>query len=82
MRGPRWAGQEELLGALTFVTFNPTGSPASSPLRPVQIFNWISRLQEEFRVLAAAAIVVLLVVLLAMSSVAIWLRNRFYQRRW
>ena len=32
--------------------------------------------------LAAAAIVVLLVVLLAMNSVAIWLRNRFYQRRW
>jgi phosphate transport system permease protein len=33
-------------------------------------------------VLAAAAIVVLLVVLLAMNSVAIWLHNRFYQRRW
>ena len=31
--------------------------------------------------LAAAAIVVLLVVLLAMNSVAIWLHNRFYQRR-
>ena len=31
--------------------------------------------------LAAAAIVVLLVILLAMNSVAIYLRNRF-QRRW
>ena len=30
--------------------------------------------------LAAAAIVVLLVVLLAMNSVAIWLRNRYHQR--
>ncbi len=48
---------------------------------PIQIFNWISRPQAEFKVLAAAAIVVLLAVLLAMNAVAIWLRNR-YQKRW
>jgi phosphate transport system permease protein len=71
-----------LLGALTFVTFNPDGLTSQFTALPVQIFNWISRPQEEFKVLAAAAIVVLLVVLLAMNSVAIWLRNRFYQRRW
>ena len=47
---------------------------------PIQIFNWISQSREEFHVLAAAAIVVLLVILLAMNSVAIWLRNQ-YQRR-
>ena len=46
------------------------------------MFNWVSRPQAEFKVLAAAAIVVLLVVLLAMNSVAIWLRNRYYQRQW
>jgi phosphate transport system permease protein len=71
-----------LLGALTFVTFNPDGLTSQFTALPVQVFNWISRPQEEFKVLAAAAIVVLLVVLLAMNSVAIWLRNRFYQRRW
>jgi phosphate transport system permease protein len=71
-----------LLGALTFVTFNPDGLTSQFTALPVQIFNWISRPQEEFKVLAAAAIVVLLVVLLAMNSVAIWLRNRYYQRRW
>jgi phosphate transport system permease protein len=60
----------------------PDGRSSQFTALPVQIFNWISRLQEEFRMLAAAAIVVLLVVLLAMNSVAIWLRNRFYQRRW
>jgi phosphate transport system permease protein len=71
-----------LLGALTFVTFNPDALTSQFTALPVQIFNWISRPQEEFKVLAAAAIVVLLVVLLAMNSFAIWLRNRFYQRRW
>jgi phosphate transport system permease protein len=48
---------------------------------PIQIFNWISRPQEEFKVLAAAAIVVLLVLLLAMNAGAIYLRNRF-ERKW
>ena len=71
-----------LLGALTFVTFNPDGLTSQFTALPVQIFNWISRPQEEFKVLAAAAIVVLLVVLLAMNSVAIWLRNRYYRRPW
>jgi phosphate transport system permease protein len=71
-----------LLGALTFVTFNPDGLTSQFTALPVQIFNWISRPQEGFKVLAAAAIVVLVVVLLAMNSVAIWLRNRYYQRPW
>lgn len=70
-----------LLGALTFITFNPSGLASPFTVLPIQIFNWISRPQEEFRVLAAAAIVVLLVILLAMNSVAIWLRGR-HQRRW
>jgi phosphate transport system permease protein len=70
-----------LLGALTFVTFNPAGLDSAFSVLPVQIFNWISRPQEEFHVLAAAAIVVLLVILLAMNGAAIWLRRR-YQRRW
>ena len=70
-----------LLGALTFITFNPEGLGSAFTVLPIQIFNWISRPQQEFRVLAAAAIVVLLVILVAMNSVAIWLRNR-YQRKW
>ena len=70
-----------LLGALTFITFNPDGLDSAFTVLPIQIFNWISRPQDEFRVLAAAAIVVLLAILLAMNSLAIWLRNR-YQRPW
>lgn len=70
-----------LLGALTFITFNPDGLDSAFTVLPIQIFNWISRPQEEFRVLAAAAIVLLLVMLLAMNSLAIWLRNR-YRKSW
>jgi phosphate transport system permease protein len=70
-----------LVGGITFITFTPTGLDSSFTALPIQIFNWISRPQDEFKVVAAAAIIVLLVILLAMNSVAIWLRNR-YERRW
>jgi phosphate transport system permease protein len=70
-----------LLGALTFITFNPEGLDSSFTVLPIQIFNWISRPQEEFKVLAAAAIVLLLLILMAMNAFAIYLRNR-YQRKW
>ena len=71
-----------LVGAATFVTFNPTflGDNGYSAL-PVLIFNYASRPQDEFRVLASAGVVVMLIVLLAMNSFAIWLRNR-YEQQW
>ena len=70
-----------LVGALTYVSFNPTLLGDFTAL-PVQIYQWIARPQEEFRdTLAASGIIVLLVILLAMNTLAIWLRNR-YQRRW
>ncbi|TLS39687.1 phosphate ABC transporter permease PstA [Streptomyces montanus] len=70
-----------LLGGLTFITFNPTGPESPFTVLPIQIFNWISQSRAEFVSLAAAAIVILLVILLAMNSLAIWLRNR-YSHRW
>ncbi|MCX5527294.1 phosphate ABC transporter permease PstA [Streptomyces bobili] len=70
-----------LLGGLTFITFNPTGVQSQFTVLPIQIFNWISQSRAEFTALAASAIVILLVILLAMNSIAIWLRNR-YSRRW
>jgi phosphate transport system permease protein len=69
-----------LVGALTFVTTNPSLLGAFTAL-PIQIYEWIRRPQDEFRLLAAAGIIVLLVILLTMNAFAIWLRNR-YQRRW
>jgi len=70
-----------LLGGATFVTFNPDGLDSDYTVLPILIFNWVTRPQEDFKILAAAAIVVLLVVLLAMNSIAIFIRNR-YQRKW
>jgi phosphate transport system permease protein len=69
-----------LVGALTYVAFDPTLLGDFTAL-PVQIFQWVARPQEEFRVLAASAIIVLLVILLALNAFAIWIRNR-YQRKW
>ncbi len=69
-----------LVGALTYVRFDPTLLGDFTAL-PVQIFRWIVQPQEEFKQLAAAGIIVLLALLLCLNAFAIWLRNR-YQRRW
>jgi phosphate transport system permease protein len=70
-----------VIGAATFVAFAPHGLNDSFTALPIQIFNWISQPQPEFKLLAAGAILVLMAVLLAMNSLAIWLRNR-YERQW
>jgi phosphate transport system permease protein len=81
------------IGALTFIAFLP-GSPFTSEfpfisfewlmspftVMPIQMFNWISRPQQEFHLNAAAAGLVLMVMTLAMNAVAIYLRYRFRKR--
>ena len=47
---------------------------------PIQMFNWVSRPQEEFHVNAAAAGMVLLLMTLAMNAIAIAIRMRFRKR--
>ena len=69
-----------MLGALTFITFDPTLLGPFTAL-PVQIYDWISQSQQEYTLRAAGGIIVLLVILLALNSVAILVRNR-YQKRW
>jgi phosphate transport system permease protein len=70
-----------LVGAATFVPFNPSGLDSSFTALPLQIFNYISQPQTEYKLLAAAGILVLLALLLAMNGLAIWLRNR-YEQKW
>ena len=71
-----------LVGALTFITFDPGPFDDSGyAALPVQIFQYATRPQEEFQTLAAAGIILMLAVLLTMNSFAIWLRNR-YEQRW
>jgi phosphate transport system permease protein len=69
-----------LIGALTYISFNPTVLGPFTAL-PVQIYNWTKLPNAEFKALAAAAIIVLLVMILLLNGVAIWLRNR-YQKKW
>jgi phosphate transport system permease protein len=70
-----------LLGAVSYIAFNPDGLKSQYTVLPVQIFSWITQSRAEFESLASATIVILLVILLVMNSIAIFLRNKF-QRRW
>ena len=69
-----------MIGALTFVAFLPEGPMDSFTAMPIQIYNWISRPQQEFHDLAAAGIIVLLAVLLIMNATAIYIRNKTERR--
>jgi len=65
-----------MIGALTYVAFTPTGPMDEFTALPIQIFNWVSRPQEEFLQLATAGIIVLLAVLLLMNAAAVIIRHR------
>ena len=65
------------ISALVYLTFVPTSPLDRFTVLPIQIFNWISRPQDEFRGLAAAGIIVLLLILLSMNALAIFLRDRY-----
>jgi len=66
-----------VVGASTFITFDPDGPFSKFTTLPIQIFQWTARPQAEFRNIAAAAIIVLLVLLLSLNASAVFLRNRF-----
>ncbi len=66
-----------VIGASTFITVDPTGPFSKFSVLPMQIFQWTTRPQAEFRHIAAAASIVLLVLMFAMNGTAIYLRNRF-----
>ena len=70
-----------VIGAAASPRFNPDGLFSDFTALPIQIFVWVQDPNREFVSLAAAAIVVLMVVLLAMNSIAIFLRNR-YEQKW
>lgn len=70
-----------LIGMRAFVTDVPQGVTAPATVLPMQVFLWSDDVQRGFVEKTSAAILVLLVVLVAMNSLAIYLRNRF-ERRW
>ena len=68
------------ISALVYLTFVPKGPMDRFTVLPIQIYNWISQPQDDFRSIAAAGIVVLMIVLLSMNSIAIWIRLKFQRR--
>jgi phosphate transport system permease protein len=81
------------VGALSFIAFLPHPPLTSEfpfisiqwlfdpfTVMPIQMFNWVSRPQDEFHINAAAAGVILLLMTLAMNALAITVRARFRRR--
>jgi phosphate transport system permease protein len=64
------------IGALTYIPFAPDSVWSKFTVLPIQIFNWVSRPQAEFKTNAAAGILVLLALLLTMNAVAVIVRDR------
>ncbi len=69
-----------VVGASTFIGFDPSGPFSKFTVVPIQIYQWTSRPELEFKNTAAAAIIVLLVLLLLLNGTAIFLRQRFSRR--
>jgi phosphate transport system permease protein len=69
-----------VVGASTFITFNPENIFSKFTTLPIQIYQWTARPQDAYKNIAAAAIIVLLILLLTLNAAAILLRNRFAQR--
>jgi phosphate transport system permease protein len=68
------------IGALTYVPFAPDSIWSPFTVLPIQVFNWVSRPQVEFKANAAAGILVLLGLLLTMNAAAVWLRDRYQKK--
>jgi phosphate transport system permease protein len=69
-----------VIGASTFITIDPSSPFSKFTTLPIQIYQWTSRPQDEFRNIAAAAIIVLLILLLTLNASAVLLRNRYSRR--
>ncbi|HEY0379923.1 MAG TPA: phosphate ABC transporter permease PstA [Pyrinomonadaceae bacterium] len=81
------------IGALTFIAFLPPSPIQSQPpfvsfdwlhspfaVLPIQMFNWVSRPDQDFVQNAAAAGLILIVVTLSLNAVAIVIRYRVRKR--
>ncbi len=69
-----------VVGASTFIDYDPSSPFSKFTTLPIQIYQWVSRPQAEFRNIAAAAIIVLLALLLSLNAIAILFRNRYSRR--
>jgi phosphate transport system permease protein len=64
-----------LLGALSFVTFNPTGLDSQFTILPLAIFKYASDSRDEFHYIASAGSLILIIILFSLNLIAILLRD-------
>ena len=69
-----------VIGVPVIIQFLPRGVFDTFTALPIQIFDWASRPQQEFQVVAAAGIIILMIFLLIMNSIAVIIRNKFQKR--
>jgi phosphate transport system permease protein len=69
-----------VIGAATYIVVDPNSPFSEFTTLPIQIYEWTSRAQGEFRNLAAAAILVLLILLISLNISAVLLRNSVRRR--
>jgi phosphate transport system permease protein len=69
-----------VIGALAYVPFVANSPMDEFTVLPIQIFNWVSRPQQEFLTNGAAAIIILLIITFLMNGIAIYLRNKWQKK--
>jgi phosphate transport system permease protein len=69
-----------VIGALAYVPFVADNPMDEFTVLPIQIFNWVSRPQQEFITNGAAAIIILLLITFLMNGIAVYLRNRWQKK--
>lgn len=62
---------------IVFIRFSPKNLMSDFTAMPLQIYNWASKPQDDFRAVAATGILVLLAVLLVFNIAAVVIRQKF-----
>ncbi|MGB2247691.1 MAG: phosphate ABC transporter permease PstA [Alcanivorax sediminis] len=70
-----------MIGMVAFIVDVPAGPLDPATVLPVQIYLWADSPEQSFVALTSAAIMVLLTFLIAMNTLAVFLRKRL-ERRW
>ncbi|MCK9519865.1 MAG: phosphate ABC transporter permease PstA [Dehalococcoidia bacterium] len=66
-----------MVGAAGFIAFDPQSVTDDFTVVPIQIYNWTTVPNEDFRALAASGIIVMMVFILGLNLAAALIRERF-----
>ncbi len=69
-----------IIAGIVYIRSAPQHLMDDYTVMPLQIYNWISRPQEEFHHIAAGGILVLLAILLTFNAVAVFIRHRMQSK--